>query len=283
MTRPPTSPPPSFIGRHEVETPEHVRLEYELAGVGSRLSAALLDQLIVACWGLAVIVAATVSGAAFGSFAVALWLALWGIGSLGYYTLFEAFRQGQTPGKRWLGIRVVRDTGHAVTFGTAFVRNLLRLADFLPPPYLGGLLLILFHPKSRRLGDMVAGTVVVRDRPEVATLAIQVSTTLTGSVRSGMIELAGPALSENEWRLLSGYRERALDLDPAVLARVEAQLAGRFAERFPVRPAKDSQFLAALHRSESARRAGGVGGMARGRATTRRSPRASQSTRCSSP
>src|SRR6185312_14049071 len=77
----------------------------------------------------------------------------------------EGVRGGQTPGKRIAGIRVVMDTGHAVTFSAAAVRNLLRTADFLPPPYLLGALLVAFHPRGKRLGDLVAGTVVARDRP----------------------------------------------------------------------------------------------------------------------
>ena len=84
----------------------------------------------------------------------------------GYFILFEGLRRGQTPGKRVAGIRVVMDTGHPVTFGAAAARNLLRVADFLPPPYLIGLLLVAFHPRGKRLGDLVAGTVVARDRPQ---------------------------------------------------------------------------------------------------------------------
>jgi uncharacterized membrane protein SpoIIM required for sporulation/uncharacterized RDD family membrane protein YckC len=265
MARPTTSPPPSLVGRLEVETPEHVRLEYELAGVGSRFSAAVVDMLVMVLWGIAVLVVASLASAAIGSLAAIFFFVIWGIGSLGYFTLFEAFRQGQTPGKRQFGIRVVRDTGHAVTFGAAFTRNLLRLADFLPPPYLGGMLLILFHPKSRRLGDIVAGTVVVRDRPETTTAAVRATTPWSESARLALTELAGPPLSDDEWRLLSGYRARALDLEPEVRARVEGQLVARFAGRFPVRPESGTAFLEALHRTETARRAGHLGGAARGR------------------
>ena len=66
----------------------------------------------------------------------------------GYFILFEGLGRGQTPGKRIAGIRVVMDTGHAVTMGAAAARNLLRVADFLPPPYLIGLLLVAFHPRG---------------------------------------------------------------------------------------------------------------------------------------
>ena len=265
MTRPTTSPPPSLIGRLEVETPEHVRLEYELAGVGSRLSAAIVDTLLLAVLGLAVIIVLSLAAPALGNVTMIIWIVCWGIGSLGYYTFFEAFRQGQTPGKRREGIRVVRDTGHAVTFGAAFLRNVLRFADLLPPPYLTGMLLILLHPRSQRLGDLVAGTVVVRDRPEGGDGAGVPATTpshLVGQVEAGT--LAGPMLTDDEWRLLSAYRDRAHDLEPAIRTRLETQLADRFAERYPVRPERDAAFLDALHRTETARRAGRLGAGRRG-------------------
>ena len=87
------------------------------------------------------------------------------LGWNGYFVFFEGLRQGRTPGKSRVGIRVVRDTGHPITVADAVTRNLLRLADFLPPPYLGGLLLMALHPLGKRLGDLAAGTVVVRDQP----------------------------------------------------------------------------------------------------------------------
>src|SRR5439155_12152122 len=85
----------------------------------------------------------------------------------GYFLLFEALNDGRTPGKRVLGIRVVMDTGHRVTFTAAAVRNLVRIVDAQPlVSYLVGLGFVLFHPQIKRLGDIVAGTVVVRDRSE---------------------------------------------------------------------------------------------------------------------
>lgn len=262
--RPTTSPPPPLIGRLEVETPEHVRLDYELAGVGSRVTAAVVDQLILAILALAIIIVLSIAMPALGGGAMIVWLVAWGIGSLGYYTFFEAFRQGQTPGKRHAGIRVVRDTGHAVTFGAAFVRNLLRLADMLPPPALTGFLFILFHPRSQRLGDLVAGTVVVRDRPDGVTESTTPSRLVDPLRPFEGTALVGPPLADDEWRLLSAYVERAPELDASIRIRLQAQLATRFAERFPLRPERDGAFIEALFRTETARRAGRLGVTRRG-------------------
>lgn len=263
MERSPTSPPAPLIGRLEIETPEHVQIEYELAGIGSRFSAAFTDQLIIGVWAIAVAVVLSMAEPLLGRSAIVVGIAIWGVGSLGYFTLFEAFRHGQTPGKRRLGIRVVRETGHPVTFGAAFTRNLLRLADFFPPPYLTGLLLVLFHPKSRRLGDLVAGTVVVRDRPDpVPEPAVRAPSRLQ---EAPGVALAGPALEDKEWQLLAAFHERAHALEPEVRARIESQLVGRFAVRFPVRPERDAAFLDSLYRTETARRAGALGAVRQGR------------------
>jgi uncharacterized membrane protein SpoIIM required for sporulation/uncharacterized RDD family membrane protein YckC len=257
MHRPATSPPPrdSLATHLQVETPEHVVLEYTLAGVGSRVAAALIDVVVIGIWGLACLVLAAMTASTFGQWGPAIWLAAWSVGSIGYYTLFEAYRGGQTPGKRALGIRVVRDTGHGITFGAALARNLLRTADFLPPPYLTGLLLILFHPRSRRLGDLVAGTVVVHDRPEGDPVRHEAPVGAT----SALPLLVGPPLEDREWQLLLNFRERAERLEPEVRFRLEDQLAARFAARFPVRPATVAAFLEALVHTEGTRRRGALG------------------------
>src|SRR5439155_1440901 len=85
----------------------------------------------------------------------------------GYLASFEALNGGRTPGKQALGIRVVMETGHAVTPTAATVRNLVRLLDCYFPlvPLLPGLVMVFLHPRNPRLGDLAAGTVVVRDRP----------------------------------------------------------------------------------------------------------------------
>ncbi|HYC31813.1 MAG TPA: RDD family protein, partial [Gemmatimonadales bacterium] len=166
---PAPAPLPRDYRQHlEVETPEHVVLDLEIAGIGSRALAAIIDTLILAGAGVATLVTLGLLagfGLALGPWGFAL-LVLGGFAAwTGYFIFFEALRGGQTPGKRMVGIRVLMDTGHAVTTGAAAVRNLLRLADFMPPPYLAGLLLVAFHPRGKRLGDLVAGTVVARDRP----------------------------------------------------------------------------------------------------------------------
>ena len=167
-----------------ISTPDHVALEFELAGPGSRFSAYLLDFLFSVLIMIALIVITLVSGAAglrslFNLFRGETgWIASWGTALLilllfaihwGYYVFFEGMWHGSTPGKKRLGIRVIRQDGLPIGFREAALRNLLRVADMLPPPcYILGGLVAHFDPQGRRLGDMVAGTYVVMERFEPA-------------------------------------------------------------------------------------------------------------------
>ncbi|HEU5041614.1 MAG TPA: stage II sporulation protein M [Gemmatimonadales bacterium] len=256
-------PPPDYRQHLEVETPEHVVLDLEIAGIGSRALAALVDMLILAGAAVAALVALGLLGG-FG-----LTLGPWGSALLllggfavwtGYFIFFEALRRGQTPGKRMVGIRVLMDTGHAVTPGAATVRNLLRLADFMPPPYLAGTLLVAFHPRAKRLGDLVAGTVVARDRPGEAPAPPR-SALPTAAVATL------PELSDAEYGLLLQFERRQDDLAPAARARLAASLAARFADHPAAPGAGDAEHLLDLLRQERARReAGPAAGFAGGAA-----------------
>lgn len=250
----PMSAPPDFRQHLEVETPEHVTLDYEIAGLGSRALAAILDTLILSAWTFAlVLIIGMPQHLLSGSWQTALWVVTYFASIWGYFTFFEALRGGQTPGKRRLGIRVVRDTGHPVTFGAAAARNLLRAADFLPPPYLLGALFVGLHPRGKRLGDIVAGTVVVRDQPALQTAGVLTPPTAE-------VEAAGvPELSDEEFRFLREFAERAPSLPAEVRARLATRLAARLAERYPNRAEDPERFLAALYRDELGRRRGRFG------------------------
>jgi uncharacterized membrane protein SpoIIM required for sporulation/uncharacterized RDD family membrane protein YckC len=242
-----------------IETPEHVALDYELAGLGSRMLAFVADAAVIAGLFAGTATLVRVLGAMADPWSV-VFLSVVGFGLYwGYFVIFEGFFEGRTPGKRWVGIRVVRDSGHAATVGDAAVRNLLRVADALPPPFLLGLGLIAFHPRAKRLGDIVAGTVVVRDRP------IETAEQLDRPAPSETAVLAAPALSDAEYRVLSDFLDRAAALDPAVRARFVDRLLTRFGDK--LEPADDGLVaLRALQIEEQTRRAGRLAGRAGGRA-----------------
>ena len=249
-TRPPVSP--EFSRRIAVETPEHVVLEFELAGLGSRTAAALYDLVIL----LAILFIITViavltdilTGASSG-WATAVLILIYFMLFWGYFVVFEGLRHGRTPGKKLLGIRVVMETGHPITFQAAVARNLLRLVDFQPAAVpLVGLLLLFFHRHHKRLGDIVAGTIVVRDQPMEAVISSPSPTT------QAVLEAGAPLLSDQEFRLLEQYLNRIDALPTQVQIRLGIDLARRFADRFPDRDPRAKVFLTELYDTERQKR-----------------------------
>jgi uncharacterized membrane protein SpoIIM required for sporulation/uncharacterized RDD family membrane protein YckC len=246
----------------DVETPELVVLTYSVAGVGSRVLAAVTDLLICIAamvalvlgigllldvahlgapgiadsWGMAVLI--------LGQFAV-----MWG-----YYVLFEGLWDGQTPGKRIHRLRVVQEGGYSVTFGVSAARNLVRVIDMQPAfLYLVGLGSMLASKRGRRLGDLVAGTLVVREDIRTAMPAAP-----TPSRRDRGAAPLQTALSEDEYLLLSRLVERWSTLDAARRAALVAQLVTRFAPALQGDTRPDAARLLDLHAREQAARARGV-------------------------
>lgn len=237
-----------------VETPEHVVLEFELAGVGSRAAAALLDVLVIVALlfvlsiGMAPVSAVLTRAGAEG-WALAVWIAVIFLVIWGYFVLFEGLSGGRTPGKRKLGIRVVMDTGHPVTLGAAAIRNLLRLVDIQPAvTYLVGVIFVFFRTDHKRLGDLVAGTIVVRDRSEDLTVGTP------AEVEDNILEVKAPQLSDEEFHLLEQFLERLDGLSPEARVRLTTQLSGRFAERTPQRELDPEAYLVRLYNEELGRR-----------------------------
>ncbi len=159
-----------------VETPEIVAVAYAVAGVGSRCLAAVVDTLLILIMQAAIGAVLFIGGSQLGFdnslnslitaiYAIAAFAILWG-----YYLLFELIWNGQSPGKRMFGLRVVREGGRPITFAASAVRNLIRLVDFLPLFYGVGTVVMFFDGRARRLGDLAAGTLVVREGAPV-TLA----------------------------------------------------------------------------------------------------------------
>lgn len=255
---PPRRPgPPDYRQRLLVETPEHVVLDLEIAGIGSRALAALIDVLILAgsALGLVIVLGIVAGfGATIGSLGGAVLLlvgfAVWN----GYFILFEGLRQGQTPGKRFVGIRVVGDTGNAVGLGAAIARNLLRIADFLPPPYLIGALLVALHPRGKRLGDIVAGTVVARDRP--AEAAARTPSGAHPTPVPALVEI--PELTDGEFHVLTEFARRQGQLTPPARLRLATAIAARLADH-PAPGVTQLDHLLELYRVERERRAGSLG------------------------
>ncbi len=158
----------------QIDTPENVIFNYEIAGIGSRFIATLVDSTIIVLLQILVILVTFVVGTlSFDAFNLGEELYVWFAAILGlisfllfwgYYIFFEMVWNGQSPGKRIIGLRVLRSDGTPVSFAGSTIRNLIRLIDFLPLYYGVGVVTMFIDRRSRRLGDMAAGTQVVHDR-----------------------------------------------------------------------------------------------------------------------
>ena len=157
-----------------IETPERVPLHFALASIGNRFLACAVDHTIqvftIALIALASLIVANFSSvydvfASAPKWVYAVMIILLFLIFSGYFAFFEWLWSGQTPGKRWMKLRVLREDGRPITFWEASVRNLLRSLDMMPAPFYSiGLICVFANSRDQRVGDMVAGTVVVRER-----------------------------------------------------------------------------------------------------------------------
>jgi uncharacterized RDD family membrane protein YckC len=220
---------------YTIATPERVSLEYGIAGVGSRGGAVLVDTLIQAA--VLLLVTAALAGASVAvssfldSFSRAtgmLILGLWVLGlfaiSTGYFMLFEIVWNGQTPGKRLLGLRVIRESGYPIRPVDSVVRNLVRIVDWLPIAYGIGVLVMLLNRRSRRLGDFAGGTLVVREGRQ-RTLAAGAGEPRTSDV---------PTLSllPADATLVRDFLVRRGGMEPSARADLARRLARAMAQRY---------------------------------------------------
>jgi uncharacterized RDD family membrane protein YckC len=223
----------------EVRTPESIAFNYELAGLGSRFLALVVDQAIqiatlILIFGsvflalsrtVAVRHAPTPDKYAM-SLAVASIVAIAFAILFGYFIVFEALWNGQTPGKKLVGIRVVRDGGYPIDFGASLIRNLIRVGEQLIGYYLFAAISALISPENKRLGDLAAGTIVVRD----ARLATPQSVTQ----RESEPAYASTAyLTGEERALIKRFLERRDQLSTDRREELAAQLAARVRDRVP--------------------------------------------------
>lgn len=210
-----------------IETPEQITLEFALAGIGSRFLALTLDTLLQGVLYLIVFLIAAftplrVLNDVYPTWGPAIAIFLVFCVYWGYFAAFEVLWHGQTPGKRIVGIRVVKDTGRPINAIEGIGRNLMRAVDgFLL--YAVGLACMMISRQNRRLGDYVAGTLVVHDKQ---TAEIKPDWDLAGptAIASSNPELG--QLSEEDLVVIETYLHRRLDLDPMVRVNTAIRVSG---------------------------------------------------------
>lgn len=251
----------------DVETPEQVVLSYTIAGIGTRSAAAIIDTLILVSAWLAFTSLIAWAARELGSSSESLrspWLTSTSIiGQFalqwGYYVLFEALRDGQTPGKRRMRLRVVRDGGYAVTFGASAVRNLVRFVDQQPLIfYLFGIVGVVLSRSGKRLGDFAAGTIVVQERA-VRLDGPPVPAGEGEGERDGEegTETILPRLPDELVALMERYVGRAVQLEPDRRRALEEMLIARVSAALPhVSVQTEADMLRELSRERHARAGG---------------------------
>ena len=231
-----------------IETPELVSIELPLAGIGSRFIALLVDTLI---WGAVLFVLGIllfILAPALKAFSklsyqwvVALFTFLLFLFNWGYFTLFEAFANGRTPGKRVARIRVIQRSGRPIGLFESMARNLVRYVDQIPFFYAVGVISMFVTRRHERLGDLAAGTLVVRDRDQESPIWSELGwRTFTSQVFIPLTPAPEPHT------LISLPSDGIAKLSPADLEVVEGSLARRLDMPLTARLALAQRIAAAI-------------------------------------
>ncbi len=235
----------SIDGQYTLETPENVEVDFELAGPGSRFCAMLIDGLMMFLIIVLLLLLAVLAN--FGVWRMFPWVTTqqsetgnwlnWVNAILifsafvvlfGYYTIFELLMRGQTPGKRAMKIRVIRDDGTPAGGMDVVVRNLIRIVDALPGFYAIGGAVAFFHPMNKRLGDLAAGTIVVKERE----LDYRAQTDKRAVVMEATVACSNAELEPDERQVLTGFLRRRVELLPDARNQLAERLAKPLFEKY---------------------------------------------------
>ena len=225
-----------FLNRVKSRTPESVELEFVLAGLGNRIYALVIDYLIWSSLLLVILILwifLFTQIAWLQSESIRLWLTaiqlliLFGV-YIGYFICFETLWRGQTPGKRYVKIRVIREDGRNVGIQQSILRSLLRPIDDL---FCLGFLFILFSAQEKRLGDWVAGTILIQEGQAVTNQKIEISPAAT-DVANRIVETGKiGALTPEQFATVRKYLYRYPALAPGARRSVSDKLANQLLER----------------------------------------------------
>jgi uncharacterized RDD family membrane protein YckC len=235
-----------------IDTPEQTSLEFPLAGIGSRFLAMAVDTAIQIVVGFVFFFALALAipalrflGPVAPQWAIAGMIVGFFLIYYGYFAFFEATWNGQTPGKRYAQLRVMKDDGRPINAYDAIARNLLRIVDQLPVFYGIAILSVFFSKQNKRLGDFVAGTVVVHEKTVEAARPFQET----------LVDSSAPAydvsrITVDELRLIETFLQRRDAFDPGLRGSMAAQIASRIGATLEVQvrgwPANE-KFLEAVH------------------------------------
>ncbi|MBE9031776.1 RDD family protein [filamentous cyanobacterium LEGE 11480] len=233
----------NLLNRITLKTPESVELEFQLAGIGNRTMALFIDNLVI--WSIYTVLAFLTSQALLGleelGFSPSLNLFQW-LGAIavlltfawfvGYFAVFEMLWQGQTPGKRYAKIRVIGNDGRPLQIYQATLRALIRpLDDWL---FLG-FFLVLFGRQERRLGDMVASTIVIQDeQPNVGSAQLPLSGRAQAIADQVQLNADMSQLLPDDFAILREFLQRRQAMAEPARERLSQQLAEQVKRRLDI-------------------------------------------------
>jgi uncharacterized RDD family membrane protein YckC len=206
-------------------TPEAVQLNADVAGIGSRTIALIVDTFIQGLVLLAVLFVPLGNGFGDQGEAVVVLLVVFVVLWV-YYPAFEYGWRGQTPGKRFQKIRVVRTNGQPAGLAPIVVRNLIRIVDVMALPFLA-LISMFITKRSQRLGDLAAGTMVVHERKLRAPSFLDLRASGDPVVQT--LDTSG--LSERDYTVMRTFLERRHGLDLKARQELAQRIATRIRER----------------------------------------------------
>lgn len=221
-----------------VATPERVSFDYQVAGLGTRAIAQVLDLLIVLGILTAVYFVALASAVAGSSAATLVAVIGSFVTIFGYFWVSESLWSGQTIGKKAFRLRAVGDRGEPLTFAQAGIRNIVRIADFLPYGYGVGLIVLFANGKGKRLGDLAAGTIVVKDSDHVWLWQLPgarnpAAPSTTAFAAASAAELTLRRLDPELRRFVTSYARRRPELSIEVRVQLASQVSSSLRTALP--------------------------------------------------
>lgn len=236
-------------------TPEHVRVPFETAGIGTRALAKLIDLVIV---GVVVIPVGLLLSTLYTTLSLSTYLNLpslivglfWVMIAflpILYFTCTEYWWHGQTLGKKIYQLRVITDQGRDPAFSAVFLRNLVQLIDLLPGCYLLGMAAMMIHPKEKRIGDLVAGTLVVQEKQgrEKEILFYHTYPSLTESDKKELAQLS--LISSELFFILESFLARRMEFRSAIREELAQRLIAKYWPSIQVFQEKEELFLEKIY------------------------------------
>jgi uncharacterized RDD family membrane protein YckC len=228
-----------LFNRIKLETPESVELEFNLAGIGNRAYALCVDYFILGfllvfiliIWAFLYLYIYTLIptvGEILGLWLLAIQLLITFAVYVGYFVFFETFWQGQTPGKKWVNIRVISEDGTVVSLTQVVLRALLRPIDDI---FFIGAFLIIFTQKEKRLGDLLAGTIVIKQQQKTVRANLALSREAENLAFKVQQEREISNLLPEDFTLVKEYLQRRYLMTPEARNNVSGKIANRIKER----------------------------------------------------